>query len=275
MIVRDDADALRRCLGSVLGQGLADAWTVCDTGSTDGTREVAVELLGHLPGRLVGHRWRDFGHNRTLALRAARGTARWLLLLDSDMTVEAHPGLRGWLAGDPDPSVDAWMVEVRDSGLRYRLPLLVRGDAEARYVGATHEYLDVGRTRPLTGLVVEHHGDGSSRDEKLERDLALLQPGVEAGDERSTFYAAETLRYLGRADEAALLYRRRAAMGGWEEEAWNAAYREAELRGDVEGLIEAWRRRPWRHEPLTAAARIAARDERAAGDVLFLERLPA
>jgi hypothetical protein len=62
-------------------------------------------------------------------------------------------------------------------------------------------------------------------------------------------------------------------MEGWEEEAWYAAYQAAALRKSIPALLVAWHRRPWRHEPLSAAAALAAQDPAAQGDSLFLEAI--
>ena len=86
MIVKNDAERLERCIDSVLP--VIGTWTICDTGSDDDTMEVVKAKLGHLPGRLYQHKWQSFGHNRTLALQRAQGTARWLFMLDADMTIE-------------------------------------------------------------------------------------------------------------------------------------------------------------------------------------------
>lgn len=68
------------------------------------------------------------------------------------------------------------------------------------------------------------------------------------------------------------MYARRAAMKGtWEEERWHAAYWAARLRRDVNGLLAVYRERPWRHEPLSHAARFVAEDG-ARDDLLFLEK---
>ncbi len=100
----------------------------------------------------------------------------------------------------------------------------------------------------------------------LEQDLGLLE-GLE--DSRSVFYRAQTLRFLGRTDEAIGAYRERVELGGWDEELWYSQYQAAVLAGDVDELLMVHRLRPWRHEPLTAAARIvAARDN---PDILFNE----
>ncbi|HET9520694.1 MAG TPA: hypothetical protein VFO73_06605, partial [Candidatus Limnocylindrales bacterium] len=87
---------------------------------------------------------------------------------------------------------------------------------------------------------------------------------------------AQSLKGLGRIDEAIVWYDRRAAMTGtWEEERWHASYQAARLRGSVEDLLAVHAARPWRHEPLTAAAAIVhRRDPNANGDTLFRELFP-
>ena len=267
MIVKDEEAQIGRCLNSV--EALINTWTIVDTGSTDNTEAIIQQTLSDTPGQLLRREWRGFGPSLPDALTAAHDTAEWLLRVDADMTVETHPDLKTWLAQDPDPSVDAWMVDIHDHGTSYRLPLLVRGNLGWHYRGKTHEYLDTSgrKTRPLLGLTVHHHADGSNRTGKLERDLELL---ADQTDDRSTFYRAETLRFLGRTDEAVDTYLERAAMGGWDEESWYSRYQAARLQGSADGLIECWRARPWRHEPLSAAARIIAAGG-ARDDILFLE----
>ena len=271
MIVRDEEAVIGRALDSVLD--LVGAWTVIDTGSTDNTRDIVTEKLGHLPGELLESEWRDFGSNLTELMEYSRDQAQWNLRLHADMVVDAHEGFTAFLAADEDPDTQAWQVGVEDpGGYFYRYPYLTRGGLEWWYVGATHEHLaPLGRKqRPLLGLTLHHHADGANRAEKFARDIELLRPAVEKGDARAVFYTAQSLEHLGRLEEAAEAYHRRDAMGGWEEEAWYSAYRVGRLTGDVDALIRAWERRPWRHEPLAAAAAIVA-SRGARDDLLFME----
>lgn len=271
MIVRNEERMIRSCLDSV--RDIIDYWSIVDTGSTDGTPEIIEEVLSeHIPGVLHRREFVDFGTNRTEVLDLARGSADWLLLLDADMILKAYPNLREWLDPDPSPLTDAWMVEVLDQGLSYRLPLLVRGNLEWRYVGVTHEYMaPIRNRRHLTGVVVHHHANGSNRAGKLERDLQLLLDEVEKvpDDPRSWFYLAQTYRDLGQTAHAIAAYEKRAQLGGWEEEEWYAHYQAALLRRDVEELLAVWRARPHRHEPLKAAAALIRGTPHE--DILFVE----
>jgi hypothetical protein len=273
MIVRDEAEHLPRCLESV--KPLIGSWTICDTGSTDNTVDVIREHLDGIPGRLYRHKWRDYGHNRTLARARAKGTARWTLMLDADMEVTyVWGGWRKWLAGrGKEPA--ALQVDIDYNGMNAPLPLLVRGDLDWRYVGASHEYLDPqGRTHmPLRGLKITHHDTKTPEQARarLERDIELLRPAFKKMDPRAIFYTAQSHRLLGNLIQAAAIYDLRASLNGFEEEVWYARFQAANCRQNIAELLEVWHEREWRCEPLLAAARIVARVE-GAGDVLFLER---
>jgi glycosyltransferase involved in cell wall biosynthesis len=254
MICRDEAAVIEETLLAV--KPYISHWTIVDTGSTDKTKALVRKTLKGVPGKLYERPWVDFSTNRNEALELAEKTAEWLLLLDADMSVEIHPDLLSWLAGDPDPTVDAWMLEIVDGALRWRMPFLVRGFREWRYIGPVHEYLDISqvKTRPLLGLTLRHRGNGRNPIVKWDQYLSLLKPGLEAGDPRAVFYSAECLRLLGCIPQAIELYEQRATLNGFEEEAWYAAYKAAHLKGSVPELLEAFNRRPWRSEPLQAAA---------------------
>ncbi len=271
MIVRNEEAVITRCLKSIAP--LLSHWTIVDTGSTDRTIERIKAALEGIPGNVYEYPWVNFGENLTDALTLARWTAPWLLRLDADMTTDIHPGFGSWLASNPDPTVDIWTTEVCENRTVWRLPLIMRGAFNWRYVGPTHEYLDDGgrKQRASLGLTVRHHADGRNRETKHERDLELLRPGYEANEPRATFYFADALACLGRTDEAIEAFTKRAGLGGFEEEAWYASYRAASLAKDPAALVRCWEARKWRHEPLTAAARLAAQAQHA--DVLFNEKL--
>lgn len=283
MIVRDEQETLERCLQSL--EPICEAFVVVDTGSTDRTREIAAEWLRSRDGELHERPWVNFAHNRTEALELARGHGDYLLSADADYT----------FAGDVGELEHGAYLIPYTGPVAHQLPLLFRADLPWRYTGVVHEslVLDSGDATLVRheSLTVTHHGDGGSKDGRLERDAALLNEAL-GGQEirRNTYYLAQTYRDMGQLQAAIDLYGRRSRMGGFEEEAWHARYQEGLLRlrlGDDTGiavLLDAYARRPHRAEPLWALANhlpgpiaqllLRQADELAypEGDVLFVER---
>lgn len=257
MIVRNEAAVIERCLRSV--RPLIDCWVICDTGSSDATREIVAATLAEIPGDLHQTEWVDFGHNRTELLGFARGSADYLLMIDADMTVDRVAPL-------PALGADAYLL--RETGaLDFGVIRLVRGDRRWWYEGSTHEYIATDgqfSQEPLPALAIEHHADGSARWEKLIRDVGLLKRDLARNPRaaRSVFYLAQTYRDMGRHELAIEYYRRRVEMGGWDEEVFYANLQEGVLRAEqgletaTAVLLEAWDRRPTRAEPLYELARV-------------------
>lgn len=261
MIVRNEAAIIERVL--VSAKPFVSTWRIIDTGSTDGTAEIIERVLDGIPGELRRSTWSDFGTNRTELVEWATGAGEWLLLLDADMTVAVDNDFLVRLA---EFGSDAALVTV-DGGVRYRMPYLVRGGLPWRYLGRTHEHLSC--SGPYTSgwfdsLRIEHHGDGSSHEEKLERDIRLLGLDLDErpDDPRSVFYLAQTHRDLGNNERALELYRQRTELGGWDEEVFWSHYQagivEDRMGWDsaTETLAAAWNRRPTRAEPVYHLARI-------------------
>jgi glycosyltransferase involved in cell wall biosynthesis/predicted GH43/DUF377 family glycosyl hydrolase len=251
LMVRNEAAIVERCLSSIVE--LIDSWIVLDTGSSDGTQELVRERLASRPGMLHETSFRGFGESRSELLRLAQGSADYLLLLDADMTVHQRAEL---------PTLDADAYLLRELGsLDYQMPRLVRGSRGWWYVGSTHEHLATNGEldqRLLDALYIEHHADGSSRVDKLLRDVGLLRRDLALDPEnrRSIFYLAQTYRDIGRRELAIEYYRRRVELGGWDEEVFYAQFQQGSLIAEVDVdaglpvLLAAWERRPTRAEPL-------------------------
>ncbi len=274
MMVRNESRVIERALDSVVAH--VDAWFVADTGSTDDTPTRIERRMRRerLPGRLHRTSFVDFGTSRTETVTEARRFCLerdigYLLLLDADEVVEVRD--RDWkqrLVGAPG-------LVLYDDPNAYRIQVLVPTAVAWRYVGRTHEYIEPVGECPapelFDGIVLHDHADGGCKADKYDRDLRLLSRTVveDPADERAWFYLGET--YLnGNIDDRKALeaYTRRATMGGFEEEAWFAAYRrghclERLADGDAEpwtaivAYFQAWERRPWRAEPLFEVVRLA------------------
>jgi tetratricopeptide (TPR) repeat protein len=267
MIVKDEAAIIERCLEAALPW--IDAYAIHDTGSSDGTPDLVRAFFERhgVPGRVTHGEFHDFAQARNDSLERARETAAehyvdLLLLCDADMElIVEEPSFRDHLGAD------AYLVEQRALGLHYDNVRLIRASAPMRYVGVTHEHVDVGASDrvALRGVWFHDHAEGSSRAVKFERDLALLDAGLaaEPDNARYAFYRAQTLRDLGRERDAVAAYEHRVQMGGWEEEVWYSLLQVALLRERladhpddvVAAFLAAFERRPARAETLVELAR--------------------
>jgi hypothetical protein len=259
MIVKDEARTLPRLAASIAGQ--IDHWTIVDTGSSDGTQDVAGRIFAGVPGQVIDDEWRGYGPSRNVALAAGRTRTDWVLTLDADDT----------FVGSIDRSalrdMDSFEAEYRYDDLRWWVPRLLRSDAGWEWRGRAHEYLCIPGRQPraerLSSFHVEHHADGGNRRDKGPRELGLLQSDWNDGvdRDRTSFYLARTFEDMGDLTEAATWYRRRIDLGGWEEETWYARWRLGRCllatghRDEAGGLLwSTWAERPWRPEPLWTLA---------------------
>lgn len=306
MIVKNEAKVIRRCLESV--RPFIDTWVIVDTGSTDGTQDIIRDYFKDIPGELFERPWKDFGHNRTEAIRLAEGRADYLLLCDADMKLIVHDN-----AWKEKLEADAYLVSQRHNELSYRNIRLVNarmtGDSRWRYWGSTHEYIDCLKPdtpfcKTITDLIeFQDHADGGSKSEKYTRDAALLEREIKSiyalerevaknpkRDDlheklaelsvlkpRSVFYLAQTYRDLGEDKKSLEMYQLRATMGGWAEEVWYSLFEVAKLSERlkldaslvIQRYLDAYEARPQRAEPLVQLARFYREQEKYALAHLF------
>lgn len=276
MIVKNEAANIERCLRSVAPY--IDSWVIVDTGSADDTKALITKFFreSEIPGEIFDSAFVNFEHTRNMALKLAKSSypdADYLLLLDADMElVVEDQSFRERL------SAPGYQVIQRAQSLTYWNTRLVKHGA--RYRGVTHEYIELEGTEKLEGIWFKDHADGSNRPNKFERDIVLLTDALkkEPDNARYWYYLAQSYRDSGRTADAVEAYARRAAMGGWEEEAWSAKLNQARCRkalhdhsGFVSAALHAYGMRPNRAEPLYDLAYHYRNTGRSAPAAMFAE----
>ncbi|MEX0642257.1 MAG: glycosyltransferase, partial [Pirellulales bacterium] len=219
MIVRDAADVLANALDSV--RAIADEIVVADTGSTDGTIEIARQGADIA----IEIEWLDsFAAARNECLR--RVTGDWVLWLEADETIEdtSAQQLRNFVdeAADQNkayllfiqrPATNAAQCCEQIGQLR-----LLPNRPDLRFTGRVRE--QILPAVKVAGLGVDaldcmlRRGD-SPRDPERERarsrrrlnlaNLAIAEDGEHA---TALVARAEALAELGRPNEAGIVYRR-------------------------------------------------------------------
>jgi tetratricopeptide (TPR) repeat protein len=217
LIVRNEQDNLPRCLTSVAGLGLDIV--VADTGSSDGTPEIARRF----GARVVDFPWcDDFAAARNETLRHARGD--WIFWLDADESLDPtqRDKFRALLASlRPEPV--AYVMTQRSlgpggtAGMRVPQVRLFRRDPAIHWEYRVHEQLQpslqrAGHALCWTDIVITHTGyqDPAVHVRKLERNLRLLRlDQADHPDDAFTLYnLGVACSGLGRHAEALPLLRR-------------------------------------------------------------------
>ena len=143
LMIKNEEKILLRCLEAV--KDIVDAYCICDTGSTDTSREIAAEFLKTHDGCLTSETWKDFGSNRTASFVNAQSYLRktgwdlkntYGLLLDADMVFVPKV-----LKSTPLDH-EGYTVIQKAGNLEYPNTRLVRMDYNWTCRGVTHEYWD-------------------------------------------------------------------------------------------------------------------------------------
>jgi tetratricopeptide (TPR) repeat protein len=212
MIVKDEAETLPGVLADA--GAFCDELIVADTGSSDGTREIAAAA----GAKVIEVPWTDdFAAARNASLDACTGD--WILWLDADDRVspsaqEAFARVLAELDDDLDAVVTPYHYAFDASNEHCTFTIsrerILRRAAGLRWTGAVHEVVDVTavRTREEPALVVQHRRTEAQAARNTGRNLRILERLYASGDRspRTLYYRANELRDNSRHAEAVPAY---------------------------------------------------------------------
>ena len=235
MIAKNEAKDLPRCLASL--KPVVDEVVVCDTGSSDATREIA-EAFG---ARVIEYAWTgDFSAARNCSLAAATGA--WILVMDADEVISPsdYDALRE-LVGRQQGIATAHTITTRnytnklvekwqEHDGRYPAEEAGRGwmpsdkvrlfpnRPEIRFENAIHEMVEPALERlkipypTVTGVVVHHYGylDDKRQDDKktLYYDIGVKKLAESGGSPKAIVELAIQAAGIERYEEAIELWKR-------------------------------------------------------------------
>ena len=246
MIVKNESNIIYRLFDSVVKW--IDCYCICDTGSTDDTVNKIAEYFKskNIPGKIVVEPFKDFSHNRNFSLQACNGMSDYVLLLDADMVF--HPNENTF--SKKMLTLDAYYIFQGSNDFYYKNIRIVKNNGRYSYVGVTHEYMDfpqntVGNTFEKNVIFINDVGDGGSKGNKYVRDVELLTRGIAENpkNDRYHFYLANTFKDMGKNDEAIEMYKKRIALGGWNQEIWQSYYKIGTCYknlGKMPEALDAW-----------------------------------
>ena len=220
IIVKNEEKNLAACLTSL--KDVVDEIIVADTGSTDGTREVARQFTPHV----LDFVWcDDFAAARNFAFEHA--TKDYILWLDADDVLLPEDRARLLeLKQNLPADVDAVMMKYNTGfdaqgnvTFSYYRERLVRRSCGFRWREPVHEYLETGGKVISTDICVTHtkrHAVHSDRNLRIYE--ALLAQGKELSP-RGLYYYARELKDNGRFEDAIRGFERFLNDGqGWVED---------------------------------------------------------
>lgn len=267
-MVKNEERNIRRLFSSV-GSWI-DGIVLCDTGSTDGTVQLAKTLIEEmkLPGRIYQFPWENFGKSRTNTFQCFQAwvqkyttwdpTKVFGLLLDGDMVLQSEDGLHATLE-NLNSAYGGVNLQQQNGGIIYYNTRLLRCSEKWRCIGSTHEYWECEgkQVDNVKKPVITDIGDGGCKADKFTRDAELLEKDLLAdpNNVRTYFYLGQTYMSTGQHEKAITTLGKRIEMGGWDEERYIAHV----YRGDcmktlgrpleaTEEWLKGWQLRPHRTE---------------------------
>lgn len=276
MIVKDEEHCIERCLESIYKY--IEYWVICDTGSTDKTKEVIQKFFDKkkIPGEIVDMPWKGFGASRTKALECAKGKMEYAWMIDADDSVAGKPNI------PKNMDADGYTLRIKRGDFTWWRNHIFRLEADWYYEGILHEYAACKKSpfyaKKLEGNYhIEARTEGGRNvgvtpTEKYLKDAEVLldallnenSPHYEPDNVRYVFYLAQSYFDAGEHALSKEWYLKRAQMGGWEEEVFYSMYRvgicscilENPWQECHEAFLQAWSYRPNRAEPLWQLSRL-------------------
>ncbi|MBF0456109.1 MAG: glycosyltransferase [Magnetococcales bacterium] len=210
MMGRDEEGYLLQSLPPLLD--VADEVVFVDTGSVDGTREIAADL----GCRVFSRPWQDdFSAPKNFAVQQAR--YRWILNVDCDEVLQEPLAVKQWLGTLPDEEPPpAYLIQIDNlladgsklpmEALRFFLNdrrivfcnPIHEGIADSLYLHWPNKALPTGQIKLL------HYGyQAGVNQEKIARNVAILRRWVEGEPETiyGTFKLGINLVHQGLAEE--------------------------------------------------------------------------
>ena len=262
LMVKNESAIIQRCLAHALPY--VDAVSLLDTGSTDDTVSLAESFLAASgkPFRVEQHPFQNFGATRTRSFENAQRhaeafgwdlTTSYALAVDADMVIRPQPAFFQYPL-----TKNGYHLIQQNGHLTYYNLRLMRLAHPWKCIGGTHEYWSGDPTEkiPYEVFHIDDKNDGGCKADKFERDVRLLREDIVAdpNNGRAHYYLGQSLKDLGRYDEAIEMFQKRIDLGGWVEEVWYSMLqigRCYDHKGD-ELQMEYWMNKAFHHHPKRA-----------------------
>lgn len=242
MIVKDEADIIAGTLENICEAIKISYWVICDTGSSDNTRELITNFFKgkNIPGELHDTPWKDFGYNRTKALELAKGKSDFVLIFDADDRIYGKVNIANLKFGS------GYHLNF-GTGISWKRLCLIDNNLDWYYSGVMHEIIGCHQefaTRHLEGdyhvktNVVVSARNKQGQDKFLHDAEKLVEAYNKGGvlKQRYCFYAGECYRFSSKSnwDKSIEWYTKCANdTKTWEQERYWSCYQIGNMYKDM------------------------------------------
>ena len=229
MIVKNEAHVILETLENFCKYINLSYYVISDTGSTDDTVNIIRTFFDskNIKGEIYFDEWKDFGYNRTLALKYAYKKSDYLVVFDADDKIVGDFKLPDIL------NKDGYYLKF-GLGVVYKRILIVNNQLQWQFTGILHEYINCIDNKNVSIELIEGNyyiesgktGDRSKDPDKYYKDALILEKAYEnlQNDEqlriRYAFYCAQSYRDCNRKEKAIEWYKKRIEFKHWDQEVY-------------------------------------------------------
>ena len=234
MIVKNEGHIIADTLKNICSYIDLDYWVICDTGSTDNTKEEITKFFKtvDISGELHEEEWKGFAYNRTKAVQLAENKGDFLLFFDADDRIVG------------DFKIDKSELKLGYSyyfkygtTIHWRRLGLVDNSCKWSYKGVVHEVHH--QEKPCINIMLE--GDyyihtnyvvgnrNINPIKKFQNDAKDLVNAIKSNKDpeyynRYHFYTGESYRFAEMYDESIKYYIKTTKLNGWTQEKYWSCY---------------------------------------------------
>lgn len=248
MIVKNESHIIQKTLANICQHVKLDYWVISDTGSTDNTIDLIEQFFKNknIPGEIINEPWKNFGHNRNIALQACQGKSDYVLFFDADDRFEGDFILPEVLTSDSY----SLNMSSENTTIKYSRKLLIKNNSGFYWRGVLHEFITKDGKHssiPIKGeytVISGRKGHRSLDKNKYLKDAKLLEDAILQGTDpdltaRYTFYCAQSYQDAGLHEQAIKWYEQRTKLGDWQEEIYISFMRLGLLYEKQNKIMEA------------------------------------
>jgi len=228
MIVKNESHIIKKTLEMLCSKLNFDYWVICDTGSSDNTCEIITTFFEEkgIQGELYTDEWKNFAHNRTLALEYAYNKSDYLLIFDADDDIIGSINLDKNML-----NADGYHMKFSFGSTDYSRIILINNRIKWHFKSVLHEYIECISKDPncetIEGdyYIISGRTGSRNRDpNKYINDANLLEDAyndaLKNDDKlylRYSFYCANSYKDANKLDQAIEWYKKVLK----QQESWN------------------------------------------------------